>query len=60
LHAKLKTAQECWKAAGDDTSLVQEVVMLAQQFGKHRSAETALKRLCREELELICFQHVSG
>jgi superfamily II DNA or RNA helicase/HKD family nuclease len=60
LHVKLKTAQESWKDSGDDATLVEEVVLLAELFGKQRAADGTVKRLCREELELICFEYVSG
>jgi hypothetical protein len=60
LHLKLKAAQESWKASAYDTALVEEVVTLADQFGKQKSGDTAVKRLCREDLELICFEYVSG
>jgi hypothetical protein len=40
--------------------LVEEVVTLADQFGKQKPAEPAVKRLSRDELELICFEYVSG
>jgi len=59
LHVKLKTAQESWKESGDDAALVEEVVMLAEQFGKQRAADGTVKRLSREDLELICFEYVS-
>jgi hypothetical protein len=60
LHVKLKAAQEAWKTSGHDTTLVAEVVVLAEQFGKQRATDRIIKRLCREDLELICFEHVSG
>jgi hypothetical protein len=60
LHAKLKQVNESWKASKDDATLVEEVVTLAEQFGKQRAENAALKRLQREDLELICFEYVSG
>ena len=60
LHAKLKTANESWKESKDDSALVEEVVTLSEQFGKLRADVTPLKRLSREDLELICFEYVSG
>jgi superfamily II DNA or RNA helicase len=60
LHVKLKGAQESWKESGDDGTLVEEVARLAEQFGKQASGEPAAKRLGREDLELICFEYVSG
>ncbi len=60
LHAKLKTANENWKATEDDATLVETVVTLSEQFGKQRADDSPLKRLKREELELICFEYLSG
>jgi hypothetical protein len=60
LHVKLKTAQDIWKESGDDAAVVEEVVTLAEQFGKRRAADGTVKRLIREDLELICFEYVSG
>ncbi len=60
LHAKLKAAQESWKDSGHDATLVEEVLTLSQQFGKQQGPDAQIKRLCREDLELICFEYVSG
>ncbi len=60
LHAKLKMAHESWKVARDDAALVDGVVKLSEQFGKQRADDAPLKRLSREDLELICFEYVSG
>jgi len=60
LHAKLKTSHEGWKARQDDGALVEDVVTLSEQFGKQRAETAPLKRLSREDLELICFEYVSG
>jgi hypothetical protein len=60
LHAKLKTVNENWKASKDDATLVEEVARLLEQFGKQKPASLGVKRLCREDLELICFEYVSG
>ena len=60
LHSKLKAAQESWKDSGDDPALVEEVIVLAEQFGKQQVQNGPMKRLCRQDLELICFDYVSG
>lgn len=60
LHAKLKTIHEDWKSSRDDLTLVEEVAALSEQFGKQKPADADVKRLCREDLELICFEYVSG
>jgi len=60
LHVKLKAAHEAWKDSRKDAELVQEVLTLAEQFGKQKPADTSVRRLRREDLELICFEYVSG
>jgi hypothetical protein len=60
LHLKLKTAHSSWKESRNDSALVDEAVSLAEQFGQERADDAPLKRLNREELELICFEYVSG
>jgi len=62
LHVKLKASHERWRVSGSDTTLLEEILMLADQFGKQRMSDGDgdIKRLCREDLELICFEYVSG
>ena len=60
LHAKLKAAHESWKALRDDAVLVEDVVGLSEQFGKQAGDAPTLRRLRREDLELICFEYVSA
>ncbi len=60
LHAKLKAVQESWKESEHDGTLVEEVLTLSQQFGKQQVPDAQIKMLCREDLELICFEYVSG
>ena len=60
LHAKLKTVNENWKASKDDATLVEEVGRLTEQFGKQKPSSVGVKRLCREHLELICFEYLSA
>jgi superfamily II DNA or RNA helicase len=60
LHARLKAAYDGWKVSRDDGTLVDSMVALADQFGKQKPAEAATKRLCRDDLELICFEYVSA
>jgi hypothetical protein len=59
LHAKLKTGHEASKGSGDGARLVEEVLALSEQFGKQRPDDAPLKRLSREDLELICFEYVT-
>jgi superfamily II DNA or RNA helicase len=60
LHARLKTAHDIWITSRDDATLVGEVVALAGQFGKQKPEEPRSKRLSREDLDLICFEYVTG
>ena len=60
LHMKLKAANESWKESKDDVALVAEVSLLSEQFGKQKVGDTTIKRLCREDLEMICFEYISG
>ena len=60
LHAKLKAAHATWQDSGDDATLVEEVASLSQQFGKLAASDGPMKQLRREDLELICFEYVSG
>jgi superfamily II DNA or RNA helicase/HKD family nuclease len=60
LHAKLRAAHEAWKSSNEDAALIENVVTLSEQFGKQRADDGAIRRLFREDLELICFDYVSG
>jgi hypothetical protein len=60
LHAKLRVAFDSWSKANDDAELVSAVAALADEFGKERPATNGVKRLHREDLELICFAYVTG
>lgn len=60
LHTKLKAAYDEWNTEKNDATLVAEVMSLAEQFGKERARTSTVKQLTREELELICFEYVSG
>jgi len=60
LHTKLKAAYDEWSSEKNDADLVSEVLSLAEQFGKERTKASSIKQLSREELELICFEYVSG
>ena len=37
-----------------------DATQLAEQFGKQRADDMPLKRLSREDLDLICFEYVTG
>ncbi len=60
LHLKLKKAHESWADGRDDQALLTAVSLLAEQFGKDRSPRDAASPLRREDLQLICFELVTG
>lgn len=60
IHAKLRAVYDAWKDSRDDKTLVDEVHLFSEQFGKERTSATSVKRLTREDLELICFEYISG
>ena len=60
LHVKLRAAFDLWSETGDDAALVAEITALAEEFKKDRPAATDMKPLRREDLELICFDYVTG
>jgi superfamily II DNA or RNA helicase len=60
LHAKLRDAYDSWFESQADPTLLAAVVSMAEQFGKDRPATIGMKRLRREDLELICFEYVSA
>ena len=59
-YTKLKAANEGWKDAKYDATFVENVAGLSEQFGKQRSDDAGVRRLWRENLELICFEYDSG
>jgi SNF2 family DNA or RNA helicase len=61
LHVKLREAFASWSETKDDAILLAEVLKLAEQFGKDRpKPPSQTKRLAKEDLELICFEYVTG
>lgn len=60
LHMKLKHAYDQWKSSKDDAALASEVASLANQFAKDRPDTGTAKQMRREDLELICFEYVTG
>ena len=60
LHTKLKSANENWKTTKDDSVLIDEVLKLSEQFGKQRPDDSRHLRLSKDQLELICFEYVTG
>lgn len=60
LHLKLKRAYEDWGRSRDDVALLEAVGALADEFGKERAKPERSAPLRREDLELICFEYVTG
>lgn len=59
IHAKLREAYGSWQESNDDAALLASVLALAVEFGKDRPSASNVKRLRREDLELVCFDYVS-
>lgn len=60
LHAKLKRAYEAFTQSRDDDAMLAAVAVLADEFGKDRPSTGASAVMRREDLELICFEYVTG
>jgi superfamily II DNA or RNA helicase len=60
LHARLRSLCEEWGSKKDDRALVEAVHMMAEQFGKEKTAQGPTRRLTREDLELICYEYLSS
>src|SRR5262245_40215873 len=60
LHARLRGLYEEWGSQKDDKTLIGAIHSLSEQFGKEKTSQGPSKRLDREDLELICYEHVSS
>jgi hypothetical protein len=60
LHLKLRQAHEAWLESRDDAALIEVVVSLAEEFAKERPSSGTPGTVRREQLELVCFEYVSG
>ena len=60
LHAKLRKAHQGWQEGRDDRTLLAAVGLLAEEFGKVRPAAQSPDTVRREDLELVCFDYVTG
>lgn len=60
LHAKLRRAHAAWADTRDDAALLTAVGILAGEFGKERPSSRPTSAVQREDLELICFEYVTG
>lgn len=59
LHHDLKRKYEQWSQGHDDQTLLASIATLSAEYSKNRRSGTT-SELIREQLELICFQHVTG
>jgi hypothetical protein len=60
LHAKLRKAFEAWSESRNDGELLSAVSIMAQEFGKERTAGEIHAAVRAEDLQLICFEYVNG
>lgn len=60
LHTKLKRTYEAFTQSRDDDALLAAVGLLAEEFGKERSSTGVATAIRPEDLELICFEYVTG
>jgi hypothetical protein len=60
LHVKLRRAHQSWPESRDDNALLTAVGILAEEFGKDQPVVEGSGSARREDLELICFEYVSG
>ncbi len=60
LHVKLRKAHESWSQSRDDGVLLAAVGALADEFTKDRPTSEPAAPLRAEDLELICFEYVTG
>jgi SNF2 family DNA or RNA helicase len=60
LHVKLKKAHQSWSENSDDHGLLASVGILAKEFGKDQPGTERTGSVRREDLELICFEYVTG
>ena len=60
LHVKLRKAYQSWSEGRDDQGLLAAVGLLAAEFGKDQPTVASRGAVRREDLELICFDYVTG
>jgi hypothetical protein len=60
LHVKLKKIYESWVGQHDDGLLASSVAELADEFSKSREPADRAASLRREDLQLICFEYLTG
>ena len=60
LQLKLRQVHQSWSKERDDEALLAAVHVMATEFGKDRPANGHVGKTRREDLELICFEYVTG
>ena len=60
LHVKLRKAYRGWQESRDDGGLLAAISLLAEEFGKAEPVLESTGAMRREDLELICFESVTG
>ena len=60
LHVKLRGVYQTWRESRDDTVLLAAVAVMADEFSKDRPADEAIGATSREDLDLVCFEYVTG
>ena len=60
LHLKLRKTHEAWCETRDDGSLLAAVRVLSEEFAKERPTSDSTGATRQEDLELICFEYVTG
>ncbi|NQT40175.1 MAG: helicase [Planctomycetes bacterium] len=60
LHVKLRKAHDVWSDNRDDAALLATIGVMADQFAKERTSPESIGKTRREDLELICFEYITG
>jgi hypothetical protein len=60
IHVKLRKAYESWSDGRDDQQLLAVVSTLAEEFAKDRPPPDSARVTRREDLQLICFEYLTG
>ena len=60
LLVKLRKAYQSWSESRDDQALLAAVGLLADEFGKGQPAAEGSGSIRRDDLELICYEYVTG
>jgi superfamily II DNA or RNA helicase len=60
LHVKLRGVYQTWRESRDDTVLLASVGVMAEEFSKDQPAAEVIGATRREDLDLVCFEYVTG